>query len=78
MAGQGKNAQRLRRPVQRLYPLEISVLEDQPTDPSTSVPQSPDNTEPNPLMRHSGQAAARMARDQIMAQALESTDDGEC
>ena len=54
------------------------MLEDQPTDPSTSVPQPPDNTEPNPLMRHSGRAAARMARDQIMAQTLESTDDGEC
>ena len=82
----GRTAKHLRRPVQRLYPLEMSVLESQPAecDKTTSAedgspPQQPSfgpNLNPT-LVRCSEWAAAQKARDWLMAQALES-DEGEC
>ncbi len=94
VAGQGRAAKRLRRPVRRLYPLETSVLESQPRKTSASEsdeiagderPLLPDALEaspgPDPPVRRSGRVAAQTARDRLLAQALDActgADSDEC
>lgn len=89
VAGQGRSAKRLQRPVQRLYPLESSVLEAQPRNPSMSrgdecareersVLTGP-NPRPVPPVRRSERVAGQIARDRLLAQALESgSESTEC
>ena len=85
-AGQGRTAKRLRRPVQRLYPVEMSVARTEPEDSSASSGNGsvvhtapPINgaeqisvSEPTPPVRRSKPAAARTATDRLLAQTLAS------
>ena len=76
VAGQGRSFKRLRRPVQRLYPLEMSVTSEvfEQDEPNTELNKEPNpelNPDPNPPVRRSGRVAAQTARDRLMAQALD-------
>lgn len=89
VAGQERSAKHLRRPVQRLYPLESSVLEAHPRNSSMSggdegareersVLTGP-NPVPVPPVRRSERVAGQIARDRLLAQALESgSESTEC
>ncbi len=88
VAGNGRQATQLYRPVQLLYPLEVSqpvrgapnddhpeqpaVPLDQTDNEEVAAPHDPDEAELLP--RHSRRAAALEARDRIMAQALGETE----
>ena len=87
MSGRGRQATSLHRPIQLLYPLEVSQsslgahysvdASQQPatsTDPMDSEDDtSPDKTE-SAAPRRSRRAAAQEARDRMMAQALDEID----
>lgn len=93
VAGQGRTAKRLRRPVQRLYPVEMSIAVTEPEN--SSVPSRggsgdetappPDSVEPiaepesTPPRRYSKRAAARTAADldRLLAQTLASDESGD-
>ena len=83
---QGQTANHLRQPVQRLYPLGMSVVETQPAecdeitntqyDSPSPQPAAGPNLDPTPVWC-CRQAATQTARDWVMAQALDS-DGNEC
>ena len=91
VAGEGRSSKYLRRPVQKLYPLEMSLTPNrdnpnsEPELEQISESSSEPHTEPNmerdpdpdlnPPARRSGRVAAQTARDRLMAQALEEVDD---
>ena len=89
VAGQGRRAKFLRRPVQKLYPLEMpshdrgNVLDndyddDLETEPATSMvqqePRKSDSTQPLLPPRRSSRAAALEARDRLLARSLYDSD----
>ena len=83
VAGQKRTAKHLRCPVQKLYPVEMSVSTVM-TQPETS-PLLKDDAEPNPeptppvQVRRSKRVAARTAADRLLAQAIASdSSDDEC
>ena len=73
----GKKSKTIRRPVQRLYPIEISrqtstaTEDDSPTQTATPTTQSEDNVSQR---RKSTRGAALEARDRIVAQSLVGKD----
>lgn len=82
LAGQGRTTKYLRRPVQRLFPIEMAVMasekEEKPSEPGPEM-NLKTNSEPNPdpPAQRSRRAAAQTARDRLRAQALES-DESDC
>ena len=88
VAGQGRNAKRLQRPVQRLYPLELTSMGEQ-SDASTCTTQEGltneiphrvgeaetdvDNDALSPV-RRPRRAAALAARDRLVAQSLDEEE----
>ena len=91
VAGQGRSAKRLRRPVQRLYPLECSVPKTQSPNPSESSASAGEDAsderlpvaelprERDPPARRSERVASQVARDRLLAHALESgAESDEC
>ena len=91
VAGQGRSAKRLRRPVQRLYPLECSVPKTQSPNPSESSASAGEDAsderlpvaelprERDPPVRRSERVASQVARDRLLAHALESgAESDEC
>ena len=89
VAGQGRTAKRLQRPVQRLYPIEMAVAdlsapsididgdEDEAAPPLDGVEPTPESTPP---VRRSQRTAARTAADRLLAQTMasEESEDDEC
>ena len=83
VSGQGRISKRLRRPVQRLYPIEMTVrtTEGNPEPEQRHKPDkttTKDNPEPDwkpPGQRRPRRSAALRARDRLMAQALDSEED---
>ena len=86
VSGQGRISKHLRRPVQRLYPIEMTVrtTEQNQGNPEPEQRRKPDNTttEDNPEPDHDPpvrwrprRTAALRARDRLMAQALDSEED---
>ena len=90
MAGKGRQATSLYRPIQLLYPLEVSLAQHAPekddntpsdrethetSDQATGAPDTPQD-EPSDAqpLRRSGRAAAQEARDRLLAQVLDDTD----
>ncbi len=73
----GKGSTTLRRPLQRLYPLELHCdsVENQTERPRTPTPEITDTSNPPP--RRSQRLAAHMGRDRVaaFASALESDSD---
>ena len=86
VAGSGRQAKSLHRPIQLLYPLEVS-RSSQPLDDVTceqpghinSPPSVEDGLEQDhePSPRRSNRMAAQAARDRIMAQAIDDDELGE-
>lgn len=87
VAGKGRNAKCLRRPVQRLYPLEMAPYRaqtdvaancssDQTSDVERDGPQPlPDESfQTDNQVKRPRRAAAAAARDQILAQAIDADD----
>ena len=84
VAGQGRAIKHLRRPVQKLFPLEMAVMASEQEEKTPEPEPGPEmNLDPNPELdpdppaRRSRRAAAQTARDRLMAQALES-DESDC
>jgi len=82
LSGQGKASKHLRRPVQRLYPIEMAVTttEQNQRDPESklkldSFKKTPEPDSDPPVRRQSRRAAAQIARDRLKAQALDSDED---
>ena len=85
VAGQKRTAKHLRRPVQKLYPVEMSVSTVTTQPPVDPAPLLKDDVEPNPeptppvQVRRSKRVAARTAADRLLAQAIASdSSDEEC
>ena len=78
VAGRGRQAKSLSRPIQLLYPLEVSSphskTHDAPVDqPDRDIEHSASNedvSDASPPIRRSRRAAALEARDRLMAQSL--------
>ena len=68
VAHKGRQAQTLHRPIQLLYPLEISV-----ENPGTQVDDHSTDDEPTPSRRPTRRAAVE-ARDRMLAQRINDND----
>ena len=82
VSNQGRASKHLRRPVQRLYPIEMAVTttEKNQRNPEQETEYDSDTTPgPNPcqtpVRQQPRQAAALSTRDRLMALALDSDED---
>lgn len=84
VSGQGRAFKHLRRPVQKLYPIEMAVVATEQNqknhepesehDPNTTPAQNPEPDCEAPVRQQPRRAAALTARDRLLAQALDADD----